>query len=69
MPELKTIFQIVLSFWWQGHYGGGTEHGKKDKNFDFKKNKTLNNFKKNQNQIEYFVIILAIIKTSKTNVC
>ena len=40
-----------------------------DKNSDFEKNKTLNNFKKNQNQIEYFVIILAIIKTSEASVC
>ena len=49
--------------------GGGTEHWKKDKNFDFKKNKTLNNFKKNQNQIKYFVIILKINKTSEASVC
>ena len=34
-----------------------------------RKTKTLNNFNKNQNQIQYFVIILAIIKTSKANVC
>ena len=34
-----------------------------------RKTKTLNNFDKNQNQIQYFVIILAIIKTSKANVC
>ena len=49
--------------------GGRTERGKKDKNFDFKKNKTLNTFKKNLNQIKYFVIILAINKTSEASVC
>ena len=42
---------------------------KKGKSFDFKKTKTLNNFNNNQNQIQYFVIILAIIKTSKASVC
>ena len=42
---------------------------KKGKSFDFKKTKTLNNFNKNQIQLRYFVIFLAIIKTSKANVC
>ena len=35
---------------------------KKGKSFDFKKTKTLNNFNKNQIQLRYFVIFLAIIK-------
>ena len=35
---------------------------KKGKSFDFKKTKTLNNFNKNQIQLQYFVIFLAIIK-------
>ena len=43
--------------------------GKRTRVLILRKTKTLNNFNKNQNQIQYFVIILAIIKTSKANVC
>ena len=43
--------------------------GKRTRILILRKTKTLNNFKKNQNQIKYFVIILAIIKTSEASVC
>ena len=43
--------------------------GKRTRVLNLRKTKTLNNFNKNQNRIQYFVIILAIIKTSKANVC
>ena len=42
---------------------------KRTRVLNLRKTKTLNNFNKNQNQIQYFVIILAVIKTSKANVC
>ena len=42
---------------------------KRTRVLNLRKTKTLNNFNKNQNRIQCFVIILAVIKTSKANVC
>ena len=42
---------------------------KRTRVLNLRKTKTLNNFNKNQNRIQYFVIILTIINTSKAYVC
>ena len=49
--------------------GAEQNTGRRRRILILRKTKTLNNFKKNQNQIEYFVINLAIIKTSEASVC